>query len=600
MKVALTALFLLAAASSSLQASQGSTARALSDTPTSCIQCHGPMSALGSRDGPARPPSNDVHESVGLSCHDCHGGNPDPALGRDEARAHDREFPGGRFAGTPDPRDVPGFCGRCHSDPAYMKRYTPNAHTDQEKEYWTSDHGRALKKGDVTAAQCVDCHGAHDMRRAADPRSPLHPARLADTCGVCHSDPARMQGRLTADGRPLPTDQLERWRGSVHGRALLVKGDLFSPTCNDCHGDHGATPRGIESLVSVCEHCHAREAALLHSSPKQEGFDRHNSSYVGEMGAEGCGSCHLAPEPQASLAPSIRLKQCITCHGDHRVARATLEIFPALPPTPCEVCHAGPEAAQGRPQGEIRAAKRYIEARDSLLAQAGSEGLSGGALYDWMVDRTLALPPHVQTAAPGGSEDAALRPEFRRLFNRLRIGKTHHPAAPDGKGLTSAPIVRCVNCHSPRPELSKGPVGLSTARTFMETRLELSALSARAQMLLLEAQRGGVEVGTAALDLKRSLDSQANLQVLVHTFSAAEGSPFIRERDEARHHLGDALTKADTALRELRGRRSGLLGWLALTAAALAGVALRRRQLARRLIEADRASGAARDHDAAS
>jgi hypothetical protein len=104
-------------------------------------------------------------------------------------------------------------------------------------------------------------------------------------------------------------------------------------------------------------------------------------------------------------------------------------------------------------------------------------------------------------------------------------------------------------------------------------------------MMLLAAKRGGVEVGHAQSDLERSLDSQSQLQALMHTFSAADGSPFIREREEGKRHLSVALTKAEAALGELRARRQGLLGWLGLTAAALVGVAFKRRQIARRRLE---------------
>lgn len=44
------------------------------DAATSCTSCHKDVKLTG-----------DVHAEVGLSCHDCHGGNPDPALAADIA-----------------------------------------------------------------------------------------------------------------------------------------------------------------------------------------------------------------------------------------------------------------------------------------------------------------------------------------------------------------------------------------------------------------------------------------------------------------------------------------------------------------------------------
>lgn len=556
------------------------------NTLTSCVLCHRPAEHNRSPGAPSGA-QEDVHQAAGLSCHDCHGGNPDPSLARDKVRAHDRGFPGAGYLGTPKRLDVPRFCGRCHSDPAYMARFALNAKVDQEREYWASEHGHDLRKGDAAAAECVDCHGAHDMKRASDPRSPLHPTRLAGTCGTCHSEASRMQGRLSSNGLPLPTDQYERWRVSVHGRALLERGDVFSPTCNDCHGNHGSAPPGVDSIILVCGHCHTREAALFQGSPKHKGFDRHNRSFVRDMGDEGCQSCHSAPEPQASLPPTASLKQCLTCHGTHGVMRATLEMLAPLPPTPCELCHGRNEAERIRSEGRAPTQGAGLEttaysiAHASLLARGRSEGVSEDALYDWMVDQALILPHHLESKPRGGSEGRVLRSGFSRLFTELRIGKTRVATGLSGKGGESAPVVRCVNCHSPEPELSKRPVGLSTARTFMESMSDLARLTTRAQVSLLAAGRGGVEVSGAMLDVERSLQLQRELQVLVHTFSVDKNSPFIRKREEARQFVALALREADLAAQDLHARRRGLLLWLILAAAALAGVALKRRQLAR-------------------
>ena len=35
-------------------------------------------------------------------------------------------------------------------------------------------------------AGCADCHGAHEILPASDPRSPVSPQRLVATCGRCH------------------------------------------------------------------------------------------------------------------------------------------------------------------------------------------------------------------------------------------------------------------------------------------------------------------------------------------------------------------------------------------------------------------------------
>ena len=61
----------------------------------------------------------------------------------------------------------------------------------------------------------------------------------------------------------LDTTNIEQWRQSVHGQALLEKGDLTAPACNDCHGNHGAMPPGVDSVANACGTCHGKIANLF-------------------------------------------------------------------------------------------------------------------------------------------------------------------------------------------------------------------------------------------------------------------------------------------------------------------------------------------------
>ena len=81
---------------------------------TSCTACHGNADVFGpdlAREIIAIF-ADDVHAQVGLSCHDCHGGNPDPALAEDMEAAMQRQFAGNPYRGTPARGEVPAFCAR--------------------------------------------------------------------------------------------------------------------------------------------------------------------------------------------------------------------------------------------------------------------------------------------------------------------------------------------------------------------------------------------------------------------------------------------------------------------------------------------------------
>jgi hypothetical protein len=549
---------------------------------TSCIGCHGdPQQFEAAEREVVIKFKDDVHASVGLSCNDCHGGNPDPRLIEDAEEAMNPDFSAAPFRGVPDRRDIPSFCGRCHSDPSFMKRWKPDARVDQEAEYRTSNHGRGLAAGDLQVATCVDCHGFHGIRRIEDPKSPVHPTNVAETCRTCHGDPQRMAGRTTPDGRTLPVDQYDRWRRSVHAAALLERGDLSSPTCNDCHGNHGATPPGVESVAFVCGQCHGREADLFRASPKHSGFQNHNALFA-ESGSAACADCHGEKEPQAALTGIHSFSECAICHDNHAIVRPTMALLGSLPETPCAFCHEGPASVTADSSEPERVRRAYTERRDALLAEAARLGLQGNARFDWLVDQALRLPTHTQLGSGENGAEATLRPEFDRLFRKFRIGKTtytyYDPAL--GKEVI-APVRNCAACHGEHPELSDEATGLRTAREFLRRMEELTVVTARAERALLAAQRGGVEVREGPLALDKAVDSQIELEVLVHTFDSDTSGLFVKKHAEGIQHAEAALAAGRSGLRELGQRRTGLIASLVFIVLTLGALGLRIRHLSR-------------------
>jgi predicted CXXCH cytochrome family protein len=208
---------------------------------------------------------------------------------------------------------IVGFCARCHADPVFMRRFNPGLPTDQYAKYKESRHGALLLgKGDSKAAQCVSCHGVHGIRGPRSPRSSVHPQQVPYTCGQCHADADYMRGYLTADGEPLPTDQLERFEQSVHGRALLERGDLGAPACNDCHGNHAAMPPEVSSVAQVCRTCHAGNGELFDGSNHKRAFE--------ENGWPECATCHgnhAVAEADDSMLSEASSPLCYECHREH-------------------------------------------------------------------------------------------------------------------------------------------------------------------------------------------------------------------------------------------------------------------------------------------
>ena len=581
---------------------------------SSCITCHSSEGWFAEqhikeivenfRDG--------VHFAVGISCDDCHGGNPDPAVAQSVDDAMDSSFRPNPFIGVPKPQEIPAFCGRCHSDPSYMRQFQPDPRVDQAREYLTSQHGRLLlEQGDTKVATCVDCHGIHGILAPSDPQSPVYPTNVATTCKKCHGDADYMAGYTTESGAPLPVDQYARWTQSVHAAAMFEKEDLTAPTCNDCHGNHGAAPPGVESVAFVCGQCHGREAELFRKSPKHAGFQNHNT-YIEGMGPGACGNCHSDPEPQASFTGISEFTECTTCHQNHSIIRPSIAMLAPLPAIPCAFCHeaGGPLAASAQagalPPEPRKVQAHYEQVRDDLLAQAGEQGLEGDALFDWMVDRALEVDAHHLPARAAVAEEAEagesagegeggetttavqaglhlpadLRPEFENLFRKFRIGKTTFTFKDPTTGETvHAPVRRCSDCHAQEPVMTDVAAGWKTSQKYLEDMRELTSLTGRAERILLAAKRGGVLTEQAALAVDKAVDAQIQLEVKVHTFDASEGSQFAKQHDDGVAQARTALDEAQTALDELEYRRRGLGVSLVVILLVLIGLGLKIRQI---------------------
>ena len=278
---------------------------------------------------------SDTHFRRGLSCSGCHGGTPhDEAMVKEiyqrwpkaEVRQQDRTW-------------IPEFCARCHSDPGFMRGFNPTLPTDQLAKYRGSRHGVALlQEKNSKAAQCVSCHGVHGIRTAKSRKSTVYPQRIPETCGTCHANAQYMAGLKTESGDPLPTNQVALYKSSVHGKALLEKGDLGAPACTGCHGSHAAMPPAVASVAQVCRRCHANNGQLFDGSPHKVAFEKN------------------------------KWPECGQCHGNHGIAKPVDALIGDQPGTLCADCHI--KFAKDNPKCGATAAQ-FRMALDTLAAGRG-------------------------------------------------------------------------------------------------------------------------------------------------------------------------------------------------------------------------------------
>ncbi len=298
----------------------------------SCIDCHKELE--DELLAPVETFELDIHRQFGLSCAACHGGNPaeeDIDLAKDKS-----------FKGIPERSRIPEFCASCHSDSTYIRRYNPSLRVDQLDIYWTSEHGQLVKKGDAKVAVCTDCHGTHGIQASTHPKSWTFPWNIPQTCGRCHSDKEYMQGYK------ISTNQWYDYKESVHANALFEKKDLSAPTCNDCHGNHGATPPEVTSIAFVCRQCHPSAGELFSQSPHKEAFDE------------------------------LEISECEACHGNHKILPPSDEMLGTGDQAVCTQCHAPdsePYQIASRIKGKLDEFIGKIHVAEGLLEQADRQGV---------------------------------------------------------------------------------------------------------------------------------------------------------------------------------------------------------------------------------
>jgi cytochrome b subunit of formate dehydrogenase len=206
------------------------------------------------------------------------------------------------------------LCLSCHlDDPNVRTRMSPTAGFIQA--YEGSVHGASLHGGNGKAANCVDCHGSHEMQKGSDPSSRVAKANIPHTCAKCHAKVA------------------EEFEYSIHGFAVK-NGVTSAPVCTDCHGEHNilktSDPRSPVATGNVssevCSPCHSSVKLNQKYGLATDRFKSFEDSYHGLAGKAGsvevanCASCHGVHDIKSSSDPTSRIhksnlvKTCGSCH----------------------------------------------------------------------------------------------------------------------------------------------------------------------------------------------------------------------------------------------------------------------------------------------
>jgi predicted CXXCH cytochrome family protein len=200
-----------------------------------------------------------------LQCRDCHGDYiyPHPAVTTESAR----EF---TIA-------MNGVCEACH--------------VQSFEKTLDSVHAAALQEGNLDAAVCTDCHGAHETQ---PPGEPL--AAIPQTCGNCHST------------------IYEEYAASVHGTAVITDNNPDAPTCIACHAAHDiqdpSTVQARARSPELCAECHANTALMTEYDISTDVFETYVADFHGT-------TVMLFDYEHEDVPPNTAV--CYDCHGVHNI-----------------------------------------------------------------------------------------------------------------------------------------------------------------------------------------------------------------------------------------------------------------------------------------
>jgi len=542
-----------AATATAADATAGAGAAATS----SCVTCHLFDDAeLGE---PARLWPHDVHAAAGLGCHSCHGG--DPTLeDKEEAMS-----PAKGYAPAPDRLRIADFCARCHADAEFMKRYNPQARIDQLAEYRTSVHGKKNAEGDSIPATCTDCHAAHGIRPVSSPESPVYAANVPKTCARCHADAALMAAY------EIPTSQFADYSRSAHAAALFERGDVAAPACNDCHGNHGATPPGVQSVANVCGQCHGREATLFNASFKKTLFEE---SEVGECTV--CHDHHLIHHPTPELfhgksAPSVSQGRVVAAApfaadlgaiaaGASAQASWRAVVKPHVAAQDTGLVHTVEIAADG---GAPIVVVATVHPGDEFAGGENTRRAAAGAL-----SATLVITP--LSGEPIEAGDAILY-ELTVSATTAVNGVAVRVAA--GEAVTPIAGSACLACHTEGDSCDVASEQMYAALSSLDRELRRSAA------LLREAEVAGMEVSEPLFELKsKGISAAVESRALIHAFDPER---LVKRTDEGKSVAAATLAAGRAALAELQNRRKGLAVSLVLVACVLVVLSAKIRQIDR-------------------
>jgi predicted CXXCH cytochrome family protein len=377
--------------------------------------------------------------------------------------------------------------------------------------------------------------------------------------------------------------------GQLSRPAQLIKDDIHIKnglSCASCHGgDPSATDmteamspqKGFAGKIDrrripeLCARCHS-DAAYMHNFKPQQRVDQlalYKTSVHGKRLAQG----------------DTAVAVCIDCHSVHDIREVKDVFSPVYPmklPQTCSRCHS--DAARMKnysiPTDQFEKYQRSVHweavsRRSDLSAPvcASCHGSHGAA------------PPGMESVARAcGSCHVVFKDLFDQSPHKVAFEalgfpgcvvchSNHEIRQPSLEMLGVAEAAVCVKCHT------QGDAGYAAAQTMRKLMDQLQAAVRSAEETVRSAERSGMEMSDARLQLANANEEFVKARVQVHRFrleavEAPVGAGLASARQS--YEMGVA------GLHERDVRRRGLLGSLAAILITVAGLWMLIRRIERR------------------
>jgi formate dehydrogenase gamma subunit len=217
-------------------------------------------------------------------------------------------------AGSPRKIRLAQLCLDCHVENPEVAGQTLYG-TPFLTSFESSVHGKALFDGNPDAPSCVDCHGSHEVARAADQVSHVSRGHVVSSCSQCHEQAA------------------EDYLHSIHATSFS-RGNLDAPVCTDCHGEHNILAHtdpdspvaAMNMAEQVCGECHGSVKLAERYGLDPDKVSTFEDSFHGlatrggAVEAVNCASCHgyhdvrTEADPESLVHPDNLAKTCGQCH----------------------------------------------------------------------------------------------------------------------------------------------------------------------------------------------------------------------------------------------------------------------------------------------